>query len=235
MTSPRNSRAAYLALALSVLAVLASFIDRPSAQGIAIPNTFINGAAADADAVNANFAALANNAVNRTGGTMTGTLNVRALLPTADATYDLGGVGARFKDAYFSGTVTAASFVGGVPSNAVIFYNGAACPSGWTELTSARGRYLVGLPSGGTLAGTAGTALSDLENRPTGQHNHTATTSITYYTQSAGGSHTAFSEAGFYDSTASGSIASATTTVNNSSGVAGTNAPFLQLLVCQKS
>jgi len=62
--------------------------------------------------------------------------------------------------------------VGGIPSNTVIFYNGTSCPSGWTELTSARGRYLVGLPLSGTLAGTAGTALSNLENRPVGQHNH---------------------------------------------------------------
>ena len=39
-------------------------------QGISVPNTFTNGTAADATQVNANFAALAANALNRTGGTM---------------------------------------------------------------------------------------------------------------------------------------------------------------------
>src|SRR5688500_7198572 len=50
----------------------------------------------------------------------------------------------------------------GAPAGAVSFFNLAACPSGWTELTGARGRYLVGVPSGGTLGGTAGTALTNL-------------------------------------------------------------------------
>jgi hypothetical protein len=38
------------------------------------------------------------------------------------------------------------------PAGAVMFFNLATCPPGWTELVSARGRYLVGLPSAGTLA-----------------------------------------------------------------------------------
>ena len=41
-----------------------------------------------------------------TGGTMTGTINSRAIVPTADDTYDLGTSGLEFKDAYFDGTVT---------------------------------------------------------------------------------------------------------------------------------
>lgn len=59
-----------------------------------------------------------------------------------------------------------------VPSGAVMFFNLESCPSGWHELTEARGRYLVGLTDGGTLAGTVGTALSDLENRAVGKHAH---------------------------------------------------------------
>jgi len=51
----------------------------------------------------------------------------------------------------------------------------AACPTGWTEYTAAQGRYVVGVPDGGTVAGTAGTALTDLENRAVGQHNHAIT------------------------------------------------------------
>ena len=59
-----------------------------------------------------------------------------------------------------------------IPS-ALTAYFPDSCPSGWSEYTEARGRYIVGLPSGGTKEGTAGTALSNAENRPVGQHNHT--------------------------------------------------------------
>jgi hypothetical protein len=65
--------------------------------------------------------------------------------------------------------------VAGVPSGAVMFFNLGSCPAGWTELTAARGRYIVALPAGGTLGGTDGTPLSDLEDRPVGQHTHTIT------------------------------------------------------------
>lgn len=57
----------------------------------------------------------------------------------------------------------------GVPSGSVVMFNGAACPEGWSEVVAARGRTLVGLPAGGTVAGIAGSAFSNLENRP---HNH---------------------------------------------------------------
>jgi hypothetical protein len=52
-----------------------------------------------------------------------------------------------------------------VPTGAVMMFDLAACPPGWAELTGARGRALVGLPVGGTLAGTVGSALTDLEDR----------------------------------------------------------------------
>ena len=39
------------------------------------------------------------------GGTMTGTINSRAIIPTADDTYDLGTSSLEFKDAYFDGEV----------------------------------------------------------------------------------------------------------------------------------
>ena len=59
-----------------------------------------------------------------------------------------------------------------LPSGMVMFFDSTACPTGWSELTSARGRYLVGLISGGTLGATAGTALSNQENRVVGPHTH---------------------------------------------------------------
>jgi hypothetical protein len=79
------------------------------------------------------------------------------------------------------GTATNADRVDGkhasqlaVPSGAVMFFNRATCPSGWSEYTPARGRTVVGLQPGGTLAGLKGSAFTNLET-PTatgGTHNH---------------------------------------------------------------
>ena len=62
-----------------------------------------------------------------------------------------------------------------VPSGAVMYFNASTCPSGWSDLTAARGRYIVALGPGGTLGGTQGTALADLENRAIGKHTHDLT------------------------------------------------------------
>ncbi len=119
------------------------------------------------------------------------------------------------------GTTLGWQTVGGsAPLGAVMSFNLASCPSGWTELTSARGRYIVGLPSGGTLAGTTGTALSNLENRPVGQHTHGIGA-----TNSAGGGGESFLRS-YNDFTIQSYTAGS---------VAGTNAPYIQLLVCQKN
>jgi hypothetical protein len=56
-----------------------------------------------------------------------------------------------------------------VPPGAVMMFDLDACPPGWSALTEARGRALVGAPSGGTVLGTVGTAFTDLENR---SHTH---------------------------------------------------------------
>jgi len=127
------------------------------------------------------------------------------------------------------------------PTGAVTFFNLAACPAGWTELTAARGRYLVGLPAGGTLTGTAGTALTNLQDRAVGLHSHAVT--------DPGHTHAYLPVVGDTDNAAGSAFDRATTTATqfshitsgattgitvNPTGVAGTNAPYLQLLVCQK-
>lgn len=134
-----------------------------------------------------------------------------------------------------------------VPQSAIAFFATSTCPTGWTELTTARGRYLVGLPSGGTLAGTAGTALSNLENRPVGQHTHTITDpghyhgtdgvlvgpfpGVTSYAFGNGGQHfNPSSLSGTYSDNAYTGI-----TINATGTVAGTNSPYIQLLTCQKT
>lgn len=128
-----------------------------------------------------------------------------------------------------------------VPAGAVMFFDLASCPSGWTELTGARGRYLVGLPSGGLLAGTAGTALSNQENRSTGVHGHGVsdaghTHSIGQYPGGTPG--TTLMTTGYLDPRESAVYYTGTRTtgitIDNSAGIAGTNAPYIQLLVCRK-
>jgi hypothetical protein len=52
-----------------------------------------------------------------------------------------------------------------VPSGAVVFFNLASCPAGWTEHSAARGRAIVGLQPAGTLGGTQGAVLGNLEQR----------------------------------------------------------------------
>jgi hypothetical protein len=69
----------------------------------------------------------------------------------------------------FEAQYAGALLADGVPSGAVMMFDLSACPSGWTELTQARGRALVGLPAGGTGGGTVGTPLGNLEDRA---HSH---------------------------------------------------------------
>ena len=57
-----------------------------------------------------------------------------------------------------------------LPVGATVFFTLPGCPAGWSEQAAARGRAVVGLRSGGTVAGTVGDALVNLENRI---HSHT--------------------------------------------------------------
>lgn len=50
-------------------------------------------------------------------------------------------------------------------SAGLIAFHDAACPDGWVEYTAAQGRVVVGVPAGGTLAGTVGSALTNLASR----------------------------------------------------------------------
>ncbi len=74
-------------------------------QGITIPNSFTANTTADPDQVNANFAALANDALNRTGGTMTGTFNSLDVKPTTDNARDLGSSSLQYRDLYLGNSL----------------------------------------------------------------------------------------------------------------------------------
>lgn len=145
-----------------------------------------------------------------------------------------------------------------IPAGAVMSFNLTSCPSGWSDYTAASGRYIVGLPSGGTLAGTTGTALTNAENRVVGQHNHMATVdshahaitdsghthdygglAITTVQSGTGASSVTASGIGVTSSEVAGITSTELTqpgaTVANSGSVAGTNAPYIQLRMCSKN
>jgi hypothetical protein len=63
-----------------------------------------------------------------------------------------------------------------VPRGAIILWEGATCPAGYAELLQARGRFVVGTPSGANGNTTFGPALTNGENRET-LHAHGGTTS----------------------------------------------------------
>jgi hypothetical protein len=184
-----------------------------------------------------------------------------------------------------------------VPSGLITYFNLASCPAGWSEVTDARGRYIVVMPNPGTPGAMVGTALANLENRTVAQHTHTATVSVegnhahtvtlanagTHDHEPGSGNitetmppHTISARAGagignpkmngdsggtiphtlatsavanhthtitlgstgnhthpVTISTAGGHTAGAVT-IDNAGAVAGTNAPYIQLLVCEK-
>ncbi len=136
-----------------------------------------------------------------------------------------------------TGSVTCS---GGVPAGAVMFFSLATCPAGWSPLADAEGRYLVGLNAGGTLAGMGGTALGDLEDRPVGRHSHTindpghvhAVPRDNDTVPDGGAGATAAEDVNDYPVNTGSAVTGIT--INNAGTVAGTNAPYLQLLVCVK-
>jgi hypothetical protein len=137
---------------------------------------------------------------------------------------------------------------GGTPAGAVMTFNLSACPTGWTELTAARGRYLVGRPLGGTVGLTGGSyPLSNGEDRAVGQHTHSASASAhshslsiplyRYYTSSGynvvASGYTGYGQYGTYSS--STGSAAPSVSIGSVGSYPGTNAPYLQLLVCLKN
>jgi len=63
------------------------------------------------------------------------------------------------------GTGGWASQLAGVPAGFVGHFNLASCPAGWQTFPSASGRFILGLPAGGTLGAVVGQSLTDREQR----------------------------------------------------------------------
>lgn len=123
---------------------------------------------------------------------------------------------------------------GGDVAGIIALFDG-PCPGGWSEYTAAQGRYVIGLPPGGTIGATVGTALGDQENRPVGQHNHTVNDpGHMHHPNSTGpGSGSGYLVTGTtYDNWTSSSVTTGIT-IGSAGSVAGTNAPYLQLRYCK--
>jgi len=167
----------------------------------------------------------------------------------------------------FNGTIW--EEIGGenIPSGTIYHFNLTVCPSGWSEVPNAKGRYLVGTQNSANKNLTVGQALSDGENRAVGQHNHSAWQD----THNHGAWQDAHQHATYYEYTPTlfgaydlwntgpspllyGSYHNGGWTgsdwrqpgvyadwrqpgvyTSNSGSVAGTNAPYVEFLVCKKN
>lgn len=114
--------------------------------------------------------------VGRTDGNLE--FDVRSIAGATQGTFGMTQAGKFFiNDAAINATNI-------VPSGMIVMST-AACPSGWTEYTGAQGRYLMGLPIGGTVAGTTGAPLGDLD---VAGHDHMVTPATVIVQSGAGSS-----------------------------------------------
>ena len=115
------------------------------------------------------------------------------------------------------------------------------CPSGYSEYTTAQGRYVVGLVAGGTLEATVGDDLANRENRAVGQHDHPVTDPGHSHPARTRGTFERTTVAETVENTRAKSVSTvvgdATTgvTVDAVGEVAGTPAPYVQLRACHRS
>ena len=160
-----------------------------------------------------------------------------------------GAIGAVVISILLSPLIGRATYVEVPTSGIILWKESSSCPSGYSEATDMQGFYPVGMPSGGTINTSIGTALTNTENRAVGQHNH----GITDPGHKHGGGNNTNATAGFSapnvspqwqagnnsdtDNQANNVTVPATTgiTINNAGSVAGTNAPHRYVLFCKKN
>lgn len=114
--------------------------------------------------------------------------------------------------------------LGGIPSGAVMAFNLAGCPSGWSEYTSARDRTIIGSGSSYSRGATGGAATHTLTIAEMPAHTH----ALPYGT--AGGSTAA------YHYTAQDRTRDGKTTLSAGGSQAHNNMqPYIALLYCVKN
>ncbi|WNM61344.1 hypothetical protein [Candidatus Nitrospira neomarina] len=113
---------------------------------------------------------------------------------------------------------------GDIPTGVLMFTAGLDCPSGWTQPAATQGRFMVGLPAGGSPFATfGGDPLAPHENRT---HAHSFSGSFTPGSKSL---------IQFMIWKAWGYGHSGTQNYSGVSGTASTGLPYMQILQCEKS
>lgn len=92
---------------LSTLAFLAFLAAPVQAQLGSVPYTFSPNTTIVSAEVNTNFSTIYSNALDRTGGTMSGDLTTQDILAATHNTYDIGSTGTRFQDLFLEGNIDA--------------------------------------------------------------------------------------------------------------------------------
>jgi len=121
--------------------------------------------------------------------------------------------------------------------NTISYFDLSTCPSGWEEVPTAKGRYLTGTQNSGNRSAVVGQALGDGENRATGAHNHPVNDPGHVHDYYSAGRDTSRGQGWDKSYVAAGNTSRSTTgiTISNPSGsVGGTNAPYIEFLVCRK-
>lgn len=161
-------------------------------------NTFEPGTVIESSAVNENFKALNEGKQNRITGACAEGFAVRIVNEdgTVVCEMDDGGGGGNAGVQSLNGQTGAISLQAGsniaiddsesgqivisttatttsaIPAGAVMSFNLQTCPDGWSLFTEGIGRTVVGYAPGGTLAGTVGEDLDNLESRAHGHLNN---------------------------------------------------------------
>ena len=114
--------------------------------------------------------------------------------------------------------ISSASF----PAGAVLAFNLTTCPKNWTLYQRSIGRYIVGVDENGDTGEEIGIELKENENRASGRHAHT-------YTYAYVGGNGRGIEGGNSYPRQTVEAESA-----HNDAIEGTNAPYVQLLFCEK-
>tara|TARA_Y100000310_G_C20701283_1_gene830144 strand:- start:4259 stop:4903 length:645 start_codon:yes stop_codon:yes gene_type:complete len=165
-------------------------------------------------------------------------------------------------DVSITGKITATEVEGAIPPGAIMYFNRATCPQGWNAVPNTYGRYIVGLSPTGTLQGLVGTPLGNNQDRPVGLHSHHVDPPPGVDTTPSGGhNHGVYWHAGYHGggihgagggdsaSTVHGGVTSPvghhihqvdiprfrSYDSDGEGATAGTNAPYVQFLACEKT
>ncbi|MDU0353753.1 hypothetical protein RS130_07300 [Paraglaciecola aquimarina] len=125
-----------------------------------------------------------------------------------------------------------------IARDTVAFLAANSCPTGWTEFTEMRGRYVVGLLQNGTLKKTVGTPLGNGESRNNpGTHNHEFHDNMFAHQNGWNGSPNGSHDGEGLNASWRGDGPARRGSMKKATSQVGTNdtdSPYIQLLACIK-